>query len=149
MPPQVERGLKAGGLQLPADISRDVKRRSFAKLAALMMEFHKRGAPVLAGTDGFGLELVRELELYVAAGMTPADALAAATIVPAHTFGVGGETGSITVGKKAELALVVGDPSKRIGDMRNVEIVMNGGRLMKAEDLRAAIGISGPPKGAK
>lgn len=145
LPPQIERSLKAGGLQLPADIAPEVKRRSFAKLAALMMAFHKRGV-VLAGTDGFGLELVRELELYVAAGMKPADALAAATIVPAQTFGVGSETGSITVGKKAELALVVGDPSKRIGDLRNVEIVMRDGRLMKAEDLRAAIGISGPPK---
>jgi imidazolonepropionase-like amidohydrolase len=110
------------------------------------MEFHLRGAPVLAGTDGTGLELVRELELYVAAGMTPADALATATIVPAQAFGVGAESGSIAVGKKAELALVVGDPSKRIGDLRNVELVMRDGRVMKAEELRAAIGIAGPPK---
>jgi imidazolonepropionase-like amidohydrolase len=122
--------------------------KSFAKLQALVMELHRRGAPVLAGTDGLGLELVRELELYVAAGMSAADALAAAAIVPAETFGVGAETGSIVVGKKAELALVAGDPAKRIGDLRNVELVMQGGRLMKADDLRAAIGISGPPKRA-
>ncbi len=71
--------------------------------------------------------------------MKPADALAAATIVPAQTFGVGGETGSIAVGKRAELVLVDGDPSQRIGDLRNVEIVMQGERLMTAGDLRAAV----------
>jgi len=53
------------------------------------------------------------------------------------------------VGKKAELALVDGDPSKNIGDLRQVEIVMRDGRLMKAEDLRAAIGITGAPKRGK
>jgi imidazolonepropionase-like amidohydrolase len=146
LPPQVERGLKAGGLQPPADLSPATMTKSFAKLQALVMEVHRRGAPVLAGTDGFGLELVRELELYVGAGMTPTDALAAATIVPAQAFGVGAETGSITVGKKAELALVAGDPATRIGDLRNVEIVMRDGRLMRAEDLRAAVGLGGPPK---
>lgn len=146
LPPQVERSLKAGGLQPPGDLTRATMSKSFAKLQALVMEFHRRGSPVLAGTDGFGLELVRELELYVDAGMKPEAALAAATIVPAQTFGVAAERGSITVGKKAELALVVGDPSKRIGDLRNVEIVMRAGRVMKAEDLRAAIGIAGPPK---
>lgn len=146
LPPQVERGFKAGGLLPPADLGCATMSKSFAKMQALVMAFHQRGAPVLAGTDGIGLELVRELELYVAAGMTPADALAAATIVPAQTFGLGNETGSITVGKKAELALVAGDPSKRIGDLRRVEIVMRDGRVMQAEDLRAAIGIAGPPK---
>jgi imidazolonepropionase-like amidohydrolase len=146
LPPQVERGFKAGGLQPPADLPKATIRKSFAKMEALVMELHKRGVPVLAGTDGSGLELVRELELYVAAGMTPAEALAAATIVPATTFGVGGQTGSIAVGKKAELALVDGDPSKNIGDLRQVEIVMRDGRLMKAEALRAAIGITGAPK---
>ena len=45
---------------------------------------HKAGVPIVAGTDGAGIELVRELEIYVEAGMTPAEALAAATIVPAR-----------------------------------------------------------------
>ncbi len=41
---------------------------------------HKAGVPIVAGTDGNGIELVRELELYVEGGMTPAEALATATI---------------------------------------------------------------------
>ena len=74
--------------------------------------------PIVAGTDGSGLEIVRELELYVDAGMTPGEALATATIVPANLVGAGKTTGSITVGKVADLVLVEGDPSLHIGDLR-------------------------------
>jgi hypothetical protein len=146
LPPQVERAFKAGSLSPPPTLTRETMRKSFAKLLALVAALQKRGVPVLAGTDGTGLELVRELELYVAAGLSPADALACATIVPAAAFGLAGETGSITVGKKAELALIAGDPSKSIGDLRQVEIVMRDGRVMAADDLRAAIGITGSAK---
>ncbi|MCE9523182.1 MAG: amidohydrolase family protein [Alphaproteobacteria bacterium] len=149
LPPQVERGFKAGGLSPPADLARATLLKSFAKLQALVLDLSKRGVPVLAGTDGTGLELVRELELYVAAGMKPVEALACATIVPAKAFGLDGETGSLAVGKQAELALIDGDPSKRIGDLRQVELVMRDGRLMKAEDLRTAVGITGAPKRGK
>ncbi len=149
LPPQVERGFKSGGLQPPEDLPKATMKKSLAKMLALIPELHKRGVPVLAGTDGLGLELVRELELYVAAGMSPADALAAATIVPATTFGVGGRTGSIAVGKDAELALIDGDPSKTIGDLRQVEVVMRDGRLMEADRLRAAVGITAAPKRGK
>ena len=78
--------------------------------------------------------------------MRPEDALATATIIPARTFGVGGVTGSLAKGKLAELALIDGDPQQNIGDLRQVELVMRDGKLMKAADLRAAVGISGPPK---
>ena len=138
--------MEAGGLAPPPDLSRATMAKSFAKLRALVMELHRRGVPVLAGTDGYGLELVRELELYVAAGMKPAEALAAATIAPAKAYRLDGETGSIMVGKKAELALIDGDPSKRIGDLRQVEVVLREGRVMMADALRAAVGITGAPK---
>jgi imidazolonepropionase-like amidohydrolase len=146
LPARIERGFKSGGLATPKDLPRQTIVRSVANLGRLVVEMHKHGVTVLAGTDGYGFELVRELELYVQAGMRPVDALAAATIVPAQTFGVAAETGSIVEGKKAELVLVDGDPSKRIADLRQVELVMQGERLMRAEDLRAAIGITGPPK---
>lgn len=145
MPPQVERGFRAGGLPPSPEVSRARMRQAQAALSRLVTELHRRHIPVVAGTDGSGLELVRELELYVAAGYTPADALATATIVPSQLFGVGNEAGSITVGKKAELFLVEGDPSHNIGDLRNVLMVMRDGRLMQASDLRSAIGISGAP----
>jgi imidazolonepropionase-like amidohydrolase len=84
--------------------------------------------------------------LYVQAGLTPEQALATATINPARVYHMAGMTGSLEKGKLAELALIDGDPQKNIGDLRQVELVMRDGKLMKAADLRAAIGISGPPK---
>lgn len=147
LPPATERGFRQGGFAVPAGLTRADWRASYRKLAGLVGAMHKAGVPVVAGTDGSGLELVRELELYVNdAGFTPAEALAAATIVPARLVGAEKETGSIAVGKAADLVLVEGDPSKRIGDLRHTLWVMMDGRLMDADALRAAGGFAGKPK---
>lgn len=145
LPPAVERGFKQGGLAVPKDYTRADFRKSFAKEVEMVGMMHKAGVPIVAGTDGSGMELVRELELYVQAGFTPEEALAAATIVPAKNVGADKTTGSIAVGKAADLVLVEGDPSKKIGDLRNTRTVMMGGMLMDADELRAASGFSGRP----
>ena len=146
MAPAFERWFRLGGFAVPKDLTRDDFRRSFAKLSALVERMHEAGIPIVAGTDGSGLELVRELELYVSVGFTTEEALAAATIVPARLLQVDKATGSITVGKTADLVLVEGDPSRHIGDLRNTRIVMMEGKLMDADALRAASGFSGRPK---
>jgi imidazolonepropionase-like amidohydrolase len=146
LPPATERGFRQGGLAVPPDLTRADFRASFAKLSQLVEFMHTSGVPIVAGTDGSGLELVRELELYVAAGFTPSEALAAATIVPAHNVGVDKATGSIATGKIADLVLVEGDPSTRIGDLRNTRTVMLNGNLLDADALRTASGFSGRPK---
>ncbi|HEY8696455.1 MAG TPA: amidohydrolase family protein [Rhizomicrobium sp.] len=146
LPSQLVRGLLQSALAPTPDLSRARMRASFAKVQALVPELEKRHVIILAGTDGFGFELIHELELYVQAGLTPEQALATATINPAMVYGLSKETGSLAKGKLAELALIDGDPSKNIGDLRQVELVMRDGKLMQAADLRAALGISGPPK---
>ena len=146
LPPAVERGFRQGGLAVPPDLKRADFRASFAKLSALVEAMHKAGVPIVAGTDGSGLELVRELELYVDAGFTPAEALASATIVPAHLVGADSKTGSIAVGKDADLVLIDGDPSRHIGDLRQTRMVMMDGKMMDADALRTAGGISGRPR---
>ncbi|MBV8379428.1 MAG: amidohydrolase family protein [Paucibacter sp.] len=145
LPPTVERGFRQGGFRPEGGATRADFRASFDKLVQLVGRLHQAGVPVVAGTDGSGLELVRELELYVQAGFTPAEALAAATIVPARMVGVDKRTGSIAVGQDADLALVDGDPSRTVGDLRHVRIVMMDGKLLDADQLRAAVGISGRP----
>ena len=145
LPPVVERGFRQGGFVMPPGVTRADFRASFAKLSELVGALHKAGVPIVAGTDGSGMELVRELELYVAAGFTPAEALASATIGTAHLVGADARTGSIAVGKAADLVLVGGDPSKRIGDLRHTRIVMMDGKLMDADALRAAGGFAGKP----
>jgi imidazolonepropionase-like amidohydrolase len=147
LPPATERGFRQGGFAVPAGVTRADWRASYRKLAGLVGAMHKAGVPIVAGTDGSGLELVRELELYVSdAGFTPAEALAAATIAPARLVGADAETGSIAVGKVADLVLVDGDPSRQIGDLRHTRLVMMEGKLMDADALRAAGGFAGKPK---
>jgi hypothetical protein len=145
LPPAVERGFRQGGFQPEGGTTRADFRASFHKLEELVGRLHQAGVPIVAGTDGSGLELIRELELYVESGFTPAEALAAATIVPAQLLGADNHTGSIAVGRDADLALVEGDPSRTIGDLRHVRIVMMDGKLMDADKLRAAVGISRRP----
>jgi imidazolonepropionase-like amidohydrolase len=146
LPSQFARGFLSSAMAPTPDVSRARMRASFAKLVALVGEMHRRHITILAGTDGPGFELIHELELYVQAGMTPAEALATATIDPAKVFKVASQTGSLAKGKLAELALIDGDPSKNIGDLRQVELVMRDGKMMDAQALRDSLGISGPPK---
>lgn len=146
LPPATERGFRQGGFAVPKGLTRADYRASWAKMVQLLGAMHRAGVPIVAGTDGSGIELVHELEIYVEAGFTPASALAAATIAPARLVGVDKRTGSITVGKAADLLLVDGDPSKRIGDLRRTRLVMMDGKVMDADALRTAAGFSGRPK---
>jgi imidazolonepropionase-like amidohydrolase len=146
LPPTTERGFRTGGFAVPKDLTRADYRKSWAKMVELLGRMHKAGVPIVAGTDGAGIELIHELEIYVSAGFTPAEALASATIVPAKLVGQDARTGSIKVGKTADLVLVEGDPSKRIGDLRQTRVVMLDGKLLDADALRAAAGFSGRPK---
>ncbi len=146
LPPTSERGFRSGGFAVPKDLTRADYRASWAKMVALLGKMHKAGVPIVAGTDGSGIELIHELEIYLQAGFTPAEALAAATIVPARLVGQDKKTGSIRVGKVADLVLVDGDPSTRISDLRQTRTVMLGGKLLDADALRSAAGFLGRPK---
>jgi imidazolonepropionase-like amidohydrolase len=111
--PVLERSVfTSGGYPLVEGFTRDDYRKSYAKMVELVGKLHKRGVPILAGTDGDGIELIRELEIYQQAGFTPAQALQSATILPARVVGADRRTGSIAVGKEADMVLVDGDPSR-------------------------------------
>jgi imidazolonepropionase-like amidohydrolase len=143
LPPAMERGFRQGGLVVPPDLTRADLRASFTKMCALVEAMHQAGVPIVAGTDGTGLELVHELELYVQAGFSPEDALASATIVPSRLVGADNTTGSIAVGKAADLVLVEGDPAHHIGDLRQTRMILMDGKVLDADALRTASGISG------
>ncbi len=146
LPSAMERQFKSGPLPLPEGTTRGDVTASFKHMVDYVEALHKAGVPIVAGTDGFGLELVRELELYVQAGMSPAEALATATIVPARNVQADKRTGSIVSGKEADLLLVDGDPEKNIGDLRHVDKVILDGALLDGDALRKEAGFSGPPK---
>ena len=66
--------------------------------------------------------------------------------MPARLVGQAMKTGSIKVGKTADMVLVEGDPSARLGDLRQTRLVMMDGKLMDADALRSAAGFSARPK---
>jgi imidazolonepropionase-like amidohydrolase len=146
LPPATERGFRQGGFAVPKDLTRADYRASWAKMVQLLTRMYKAGVPIVSGTDGSGIEIIRELEIYHEAGLKPAEALAAATITPARLLQVDKKTGSIKVGKAADLVLVEGDPSQRLSDLRQTRLVMLDGKLMDADALRTAAGYSGRPK---
>ena len=145
-PPAVVRGWKIGGYPLFDGLTREDFKKSFDKMVGVVGRLHKAGVRIVAGTDGYGLELVRELELYQQAGLTNAEALQTATIVPARMTGMDDRTGSITKGKTADLILVDGDVSKDLHNLHHVTTVFEDGYRLDAAALREASGLSGMPK---
>jgi imidazolonepropionase-like amidohydrolase len=145
-PASVVRGWKISGYPLFGGLTREDFRKSFEKMVGLVTKLHQAGVRIVAGTDGYGLELVRELELYEKAGLTNAEALQTATIVPARMTGMDNRTGSITPGKTADLILVDGDVSKNLGNLRHVDTVFLDGYRLNGEKLREASGLNGMPK---
>ncbi|WP_374350276.1 CIA30 family protein [Chitinimonas sp.] len=115
---------KMGKLDLSARVDRAMH-DSITALAAA-------GVPILAGTDAgnpatlAGVSLHRELELLVQAGLTPTQALAAATSVPARVFHLD-DRGRIAKGLKADLLLVQGDPTVDIRASRALVEVWKDG----------------------
>jgi len=145
--PVLERSVfTAGGYPLVEGLTRDDYRKSYAKMVELVGRLHKAGVPIVAGTDGWGIELIRELEIYRQAGFTPAEAIQSATILPARVVGADKRTGSIAVGKEADMVLVDGDPATDLGALRRVLTVVSDGYVMDANELRKAAGYSGAPK---
>ena len=66
--------------------------------------------------------------------------------MPARNVKADKRTGSIAVGKEADLLLVDGDPEKNIGDLRHVDQVVLDGALLDGDALRKEAGFSGKPK---
>lgn len=145
-PPLVARGWKIGGYPLFENLTRDDFKRSYAKLVEITGRLHQAGVRIVAGTDGSGIELVRELELYRQAGLSNVQALQTATIVPARMVGMDRATGSITVGKEADLLLVDGDVEQDLANLRHVDTVIIDGYRLDGDALRSASGLSGMPK---
>ena len=97
----------------------------FANAVAAVAELRRAGVSILAGTDApapgmaHGISLHRELQLLVQAGLTPVEALAAATSETARGFGFH-DRGRIAVGTRADLVLVNGDPSVDIKKTQDI-----------------------------
>ena len=108
---------------------------------ALVKAIVDSGGRVLAGSDTpewfhvYGWALHRELQAFVAAGLTPWQALETATRNPAEFLGAGAEWGTIAPGKRADLVLLAADPLADIRNTTRIEGVSSGGRWMAKPEL--------------
>jgi imidazolonepropionase-like amidohydrolase len=106
----------------------------YPRAAALEVAFVRAGGVLVAGTDPTGgggvvagFSNQRTVELLVDAGFTPLEALRICTLNGATYLGRADRTGSIAVGKQADLVIINGDPSTTVADIRKVELVFKNG----------------------
>lgn len=117
-------------------------RKAFTRLLDVIRLLNDNGIRLLPGTDdGTGVSVHRELELYVRAGMTPAQSLRAASLDAAEYLGQAHERGRIARGKLAELVLVAGDPTQDISEVRRPRMVMANGAVYFPAEIYRALGI--------
>lgn len=125
--------------------NRKLREQAFAKMLELTGRLHRAGVTLLAGTDAPvqfcppGGALLQELELLVEAGLTPADALAAATINNAHAVQESDTLGVVAPGRAADLVILDADPLADIRNMRRIHRVIHSGRICDPAALRALV----------
>ena len=114
--------------------TQSVYAKAFPKGMAMELAFAKAGGTLIVGTDPTGGGGViagysnqRALELLVEAGFSPLEAIRMGTLNGATYLGRGALTGSIAVGKLADLVIIDGNPAASIGDIRKVQLVFRQG----------------------
>ncbi|MFQ5852558.1 MAG: amidohydrolase family protein [Candidatus Binatia bacterium] len=112
----------------------DRLREGHERLAEFVCQLVKAGGNVVTGTDAPavipGLSLHREMEFLVEAGLSPMQAIMAATKVGADYLGKADELGTVEEGKLADLIVVCGDPLKEIRDTRRIDTVIKDGEVI-------------------
>ncbi len=142
LPPNVQRYYLSGGMKIADAATAARYRASYDTMVAFVGLAYRAGVPIVAGTDALaGFTLHSELALYVKAGLTPAQALQVATLNGARYSGTLHERGSIQPGKRADLVLVDGDPTRDIADLRKVALVITQGKLIRPADVHRMLGV--------
>ena len=125
----------------PATSTGDRYRPALPPEAWIVPLLRDAGVPILAGTDTGvpfsipGWSLHDELDLLVAAGLSPAEALLAATRDAARALDLDSEIGTIRPGRVADLLLLRADPLADIESTRRIEAVVLRGRLLRRAEL--------------
>ena len=104
-------------------------------MTAALRRAYEGGVKIAFGTDSGVSEHghnAREFALMVKAGMTPLDAIRAATVAGAAHHQLSDEIGTLAAGKAADLIAVRGDPLKDITELERVTFVMKAGQVVKS-----------------
>jgi hypothetical protein len=143
--PRIGPYLKPGDIRnLKQSFPVKVRGNPYPAIERAVRQLRDEEVPILAGTDVpnagivFGASLHRELLLLVEAGLSPLDALRAATSVPAEIFRIAGR-GRIEAGWAADLVLVNGDPTQDIKAMRDIVAVWKDGQLIDRKGYQDSV----------
>ncbi|MFT5562673.1 MAG: hypothetical protein ACJAXW_003055 [Candidatus Azotimanducaceae bacterium] len=135
MPPEIQREWNKPNPFIPKDY--ELRDLTFSNYSLEMVKrMLNAGVPVGAGTDtpiGLaipGYSLHRELEMLVRAGMTPLQAIEAATIRPTEFLRIEDQLGTIEVGKRADLVLLSASPLEDIRNTRRIDLVISKGKIV-------------------
>jgi hypothetical protein len=141
MPGPIQRGRKVAILDIkPGQDS--IYRASSQKLREVLKLLFDRGVRLVPGTDDVpGVVLHSELEEWQRAGIPSKDIVRLATIGAAEHLGLDRELGTIARGKRADLMLVPGDPTKDVRVLRQVRLVMKDGAVFFPDEVHTAIGV--------
>jgi imidazolonepropionase-like amidohydrolase len=124
------------------DIDAATARRRVRDSQTMVKALFDAGVPIVAGTDGAlpGHSLLRSIEMYVEAGMTPMQAIESATRVAAQSMRLARDTGTIEAGKRADMIVLNADPLAQISNIRKLRWVVADGRILEPARLWAAAG---------
>lgn len=115
-------------------------------LSQVVAILHEEGAPLLLGTDApnpfvvHGCSIHQELANLVQAGLSPYEALRCGTVEAARFLGESAISGSVTVGKRADLLLLRANPLVDVGAVRELEAVFVNGFYLTRTDLDGLLG---------
>jgi hypothetical protein len=115
----------------------------YEKVVQVLLRMQNAGVVIMAGSGSGpagthpGDQLHEELELLVAAGLTPAQALRGVTLEPAKYFRADDSLGTVQAGKVADLVLLDADPLTDIRNTRKIDAVVMGGKLLTKAKLNA------------
>lgn len=137
-----------GGALVGAGGSGD-QQRSDSAYMNLIRRLYAHGIPLIAGTDNSsGSTFRRELEMYERAGIPAPRVLQIATIDAARFMKDTADYGSISVGKVADLIIVNGKPSEKIGELSKIEVVLRAGRRYDVSTLQQRLSRGAGANGA-
>ncbi len=144
-PLTVQRYFRSGGGGLPVPDGMDETYKQSAEAFLKMVKLlYDNGIPIVAGTDNLaGFTLHLEMENYVKAGIPPNEVLKIATLGNATVLGRQSEIGSIEPGKRANLVLIDGDPTRNISDIRRVKWVLRDGLIYDPVKILNRLSIRG------
>lgn len=114
-----------------------IQKKTLENSKDAIFRLYKAGVPIVMGSDTtynpsslyafHGITSLREIELLGEAGLPPVEAIKAATLTPSKMLGIADETGTVEVGKRADLAIIKENPLKELRALRGIQWTVKNG----------------------